>query len=139
MRYIRLINTRMYQRPMLGRVCWGSMLRFLLFRCPATCSELALQLADWPFAALPTSPHKQILTRSSEMCATAGEAAITSAHRINQGSIPDLGKPEGDSDFYFVQADDPETAMPRIIELGLNRFSRLWLSRTLWPIARSRW
>src|SRR5262252_1390750 len=23
MRYIRLINTNMYQRPMLGRVCWG--------------------------------------------------------------------------------------------------------------------
>src|SRR5450830_1220683 len=37
------------------------------------CAEV---LADWPFAALPTSPHKQILTRSSEMCATAGEAAI---------------------------------------------------------------
>ena len=22
--------------------------------------------------------------------------------------MPDLGKPEGDSDFYFVPADDPE-------------------------------
>jgi exodeoxyribonuclease V alpha subunit len=46
---------------------------------------------------------------------------ITSAHRINQGSIPDLGKPEGDSDFYFVQAEDPETAVPRIIELVKTR------------------
>jgi exodeoxyribonuclease V alpha subunit len=46
---------------------------------------------------------------------------ITSAHRINQGSIPDLRKPEGDSDFYFVQADDPETAVPRIIELVKTR------------------
>src|SRR5260370_8184207 len=46
---------------------------------------------------------------------------ITSAHRINQGSIPDLGKPEGDSDFYFVQADDSETAVPRIIELVKTR------------------
>ena len=46
---------------------------------------------------------------------------ITSAHRINQGSIPDLSKPEGDSDFYFVQADDPETAVPRIIELVKTR------------------
>jgi exodeoxyribonuclease V alpha subunit len=42
---------------------------------------------------------------------------ITSAHRINQGSMPDLTKPEGDSDFYFVQADDPEAAVQRIIEL----------------------
>ena len=46
---------------------------------------------------------------------------ITSAHRINQGSIPDLSKPEGDSDFYFVQADDPETAVARIIELVKTR------------------
>ena len=46
---------------------------------------------------------------------------ITSAHRINQGSIPDLAKPEGDSDFYFVQADDPESAVPRIINLVKTR------------------
>ena len=46
---------------------------------------------------------------------------ITSAHTINQGSIPDLSKPEGDSDFYFVQADDPETAVPRIVDLVKTR------------------
>ena len=46
---------------------------------------------------------------------------ITSAHRINHGSMPDLGKPEGDSDFYFVQADDPETAVRRIVELVKTR------------------
>src|ERR1700730_12009364 len=41
---------------------------------------------------------------------------ITSAHQINRGSIPDLSRPDGGSDFYFVQADDPETAVPRIVE-----------------------
>jgi exodeoxyribonuclease V alpha subunit len=46
---------------------------------------------------------------------------ITSAHRINQGSIPDLSKPEGDSDFYFVQAHDPEAAVSLIIELVKTR------------------
>jgi exodeoxyribonuclease V alpha subunit len=46
---------------------------------------------------------------------------ITTAHRINQGSIPDLSRPEGESDFYFVQADDPETAVPRIVELVKTR------------------
>jgi exodeoxyribonuclease V alpha subunit len=46
---------------------------------------------------------------------------ITSAHQINRGSIPDLSKPEGDNDFYFVQADDPETAVPRIVELVKTR------------------
>src|SRR5262252_6684444 len=35
---------------------------------------------------------------------------ITSAHRINQGSMPDLSSPGTDSDFYFVPADDPATA-----------------------------
>jgi exodeoxyribonuclease V alpha subunit len=49
---------------------------------------------------------------------------ITSAHRINQGSIPDLSRPEGDSDFYFVPADDPETAVPRIIELVKTRIPK---------------
>ena len=42
---------------------------------------------------------------------------VTSAHGINRGAIPNLSKPEGDSDFYFVRADDPETAVPMIIEL----------------------
>lgn len=46
---------------------------------------------------------------------------ITGAHRINQGLIPDLSKPEGESDFYFVHADDPETAVPRIVELVKTR------------------
>ena len=29
---------------------------------------------------------------------------VTSAHGINRGAIPNLSKPEGDSDFYFVRA-----------------------------------
>jgi exodeoxyribonuclease V alpha subunit len=42
---------------------------------------------------------------------------IASAHRINQGLMPDLSRPEGSSYFYFVQANEPETAVSRIIEL----------------------
>ena len=49
---------------------------------------------------------------------------ITSAHKINQGVIPDLSRPEGDSDFYFVEANDPETAVPRIIELVKTRIPK---------------
>jgi exodeoxyribonuclease V alpha subunit len=49
---------------------------------------------------------------------------IVNAHRINQGVIPDLRKPEAESDFYFVEADNPETAVPRIIELVSNRIPR---------------
>jgi hypothetical protein len=46
---------------------------------------------------------------------------ITNAHRINQGSMPDLSPPGTESDFYFVQADDPEMAVGRIIELVKKR------------------
>jgi exodeoxyribonuclease V alpha subunit len=49
---------------------------------------------------------------------------IISAHRINQGSIPDLSSPGTDSDFYFVQADDAEAAVPRIIDLVKTRIPR---------------
>ena len=49
---------------------------------------------------------------------------IVNAHRINQGSVPDLARPEGESDFYFVPADDPETAVPLILELVRTRIPR---------------
>jgi exodeoxyribonuclease V alpha subunit len=49
---------------------------------------------------------------------------IVSAHRINDGVIPDLRKPEADSDFYFVEANDPETAVGSIIELVKARIPR---------------
>jgi exodeoxyribonuclease V alpha subunit len=32
---------------------------------------------------------------------------ITSAHQINRGAIPDLSRPERDSDFYFVRPTIP--------------------------------
>jgi exodeoxyribonuclease V alpha subunit len=54
----------------------------------------------------------------------AASRIIVNAHRINQGVIPDLRKPEAESDFYFVEADDPETAVGRIIELVKTRIPR---------------
>jgi len=62
------------------------------------------------------------VVRLTEVFRQAAQSRIiTSAHRINQGFIPDLSRPEGDSDFYFVQADDPETAMSRIVDLVKTR------------------
>jgi exodeoxyribonuclease V alpha subunit len=46
---------------------------------------------------------------------------ITNAHYINQGAMPDLSRPESESDFYFVPADDPAVAVARIIELVKTR------------------
>jgi exodeoxyribonuclease V alpha subunit len=65
------------------------------------------------------------VVRLTEVFRQAAQSRIiTSAHRINQGSIPDLSAPETASDFYFVQADDPETAVSRIIELVKTRIPK---------------
>jgi exodeoxyribonuclease V alpha subunit len=65
------------------------------------------------------------VVRLAEVFRQAAQSRIiTAAHRINRGAIPDLAKPKGGSDFYFVQADDPETAVPLIIELVKTRIPR---------------
>jgi exodeoxyribonuclease V alpha subunit len=65
------------------------------------------------------------VVRLTEVFRQAAQSRIiTSAHRINQGSIPDLSPPGPDSDFYFVRADDPETAVARIIELVKARIPK---------------
>jgi exodeoxyribonuclease V alpha subunit len=49
---------------------------------------------------------------------------ITTAHAINAGRMPDLAPPDGEADFYFVPATDPEQAVPRIVELVSKRIPR---------------
>ena len=66
--------------------------------------------------------HTVPVVRLTEVFRQAAQSRIiTSAHKINQGVIPDLSRPDGDADFYFVQADDPETAVARIVELVKTR------------------
>ena len=65
------------------------------------------------------------VVRLTEVFRQAAQSQIiVNAHRINQGVVPDLRKPEADSDFYFVEAEDPETAVSRIIELVKTRIPR---------------
>ena len=62
------------------------------------------------------------VVRLTEVFRQAAQSRIiTAAHRINQGSIPSLSKPDGESDFYFVLAEEPETAVQRIVELVKTR------------------
>ena len=62
------------------------------------------------------------VVRLTEVFRQAAESRIiTAAHRINKGQMPDLARPEGDSDFYFVNAADPEAAVPLIVDLVKNR------------------
>ena len=65
------------------------------------------------------------VVRLTEVFRQAAESRIiVNAHRINQGAMPDLRKPEAATDFYFVEAQDPETAVPLIIELVKTRIPR---------------
>ena len=74
------------------------------------------------------------VVRLTEVFRQAAQSRIiTSAHRINRGSIPDLNPPSTDSDFYFVQADDPESAE---ICMTLSPGAKIHPNRsTLWSVA----
>lgn len=62
------------------------------------------------------------VVRLTEVFRQAAQSRIiATAHRINHGALPDLSRPEGDSDFYFVAAEDPEAALARTIELVKTR------------------
>ena len=65
------------------------------------------------------------VVRLTEVFQQAAQSHII--HHINQGCIPDLSPPRTDSDFYFVQADDAQTAVSRIIELVKTRITK-WFS-----------
>ncbi len=54
----------------------------------------------------------------------AASRIIINAHRINQGAMPGLSASAGESDFYFVPAEDPETAVQRILELVKTRITK---------------
>jgi exodeoxyribonuclease V alpha subunit len=65
------------------------------------------------------------VVRLTEVFRQAAQSRIVmSAHRINQGSVPDLSPSSTESDFYFVQADEPETAVLRIVDLVKTRIPR---------------
>ena len=65
------------------------------------------------------------VVRLTEVFRQAAQSRIiTSAHRINQGLIPDLSPTAENSDFYFVQADDPDIAVSRILELVTTRIPK---------------
>jgi len=51
----------------------------------------------------------------------SGSQIITSAHRINEGQMPELQDKEAASDFYFIERDEPERIAEMIIDLVKNR------------------
>jgi exodeoxyribonuclease V alpha subunit len=58
-----------------------------------------------------------VMLMQALMRAVPDHAALLIVGDIDQGSMPDLSSPDGACDFYFVPAQDPETAVSRILEL----------------------
>jgi len=59
----------------------------------------------------------------NEIFRQARESRITvNAHRINQGLLPSLD--DGDSDFFFIEREDPEEVLKVILELARDRLPR---------------
>src|SRR4029077_15984162 len=46
---------------------------------------------------------------------------IVNAHRVNAGAMPELAAPDGDSDFYFVEAADAEDVANKIVKVVADR------------------
>jgi exodeoxyribonuclease V alpha subunit len=53
----------------------------------------------------------------------AGSRIVTNAHLINRGKLPDLTTQEG-SDFYWVEAPDPETGVEKLLAVVRERIPR---------------
>jgi exodeoxyribonuclease V alpha subunit len=51
----------------------------------------------------------------------ANSRIITSAHRINQGQMPELPAKDAEQDFYFVEREEPERIADTLVELVKRR------------------
>jgi len=71
----------------------------------------------------------------------AGSRIITNAHRINEGTFPDLSSPPY-SDFQFIEANEPEEVLKHIVDLvktklaKSHRFHRFQDIQILCPMKR---
>ena len=51
----------------------------------------------------------------------ANSQIITTAHRINEGVMPELGAKNTESDFYFIDRDEPEVIANTLVEMIKTR------------------
>jgi exodeoxyribonuclease V alpha subunit len=54
----------------------------------------------------------------------AGSRVITNAHRINHGQMPELTHDKALSDFYFIEAAEPEDGVAKIIAVVRDRIPK---------------
>ena len=104
------------------------LMRALLMALPDTSALLLVGDVD----QLPSVGPGQVLAdvissgavpvvRLTEVFRQAAQSRIiTNAHRINQGQMPELTSPDG-SDFYFVEAAEPEDATRKLLAVVRDR------------------
>ena len=54
----------------------------------------------------------------------AASRIITNAHRINQGLMPEPADPAADSDFYFIERNEPERIAETLLDMVKNRIPK---------------
>ncbi|MFC4173436.1 ATP-dependent RecD-like DNA helicase [Microvirga sp. GCM10011540] len=65
------------------------------------------------------------VARLTEVFRQAAESRIVvNAHRINKGQMPEVSKVREESDFYFIEINDPEEGVPKIIQMIKERMPR---------------
>ena len=70
---------------------------------------------------VPTARLDEIFRQAAE------SRIITTAHRINEGQLPDLQPPEhGETDFFFLEREDPERIAATLGELASERIPKKW-------------
>ena len=68
-----------------------------------------------------------VVTLTEVFRQAAGSRIVTNAHRINLGQMPDIS--EDDSDFYFIEREQPERILETVLDLVKQRIpSRFGLS-----------
>jgi len=55
----------------------------------------------------------------------AGSRIVTNAHRINKGQLPDIAN-HSDSDFFFLEAEDPQVVLEQTVGLVTQRLPRTY-------------
>ncbi len=65
--------------------------------------------------AVPVVQLKEIFRQA------AASRIVTNAHRINQGQMPGLEKSDATSDFHFINAEDPDDALQKLIAVVRDR------------------
>jgi exodeoxyribonuclease V alpha subunit len=52
---------------------------------------------------------------------------VTNAHRINEGLLPELQEDQKDSDFYFIERNEPDRISDTLVDMVKNRIPKRFL------------